>query len=146
MPSGSYGKTQYGLSAFWIVATAGSGTASTVNTNVDDSVCPKNWQLPTGRTGGAYSELSKAYGGTGATQPKTTEAGRRMNSLFRNAPINVLYEGISNRSSYLWTSSAGTVETTAYNFDLFDGALNPGMYTGNDRAMRFYTRCYIPRE
>ena len=47
-------------------ATAGSMTSSTgAGVNVNYSVCPAGWTLPTGGSGGQFEILATAYGGTG---------------------------------------------------------------------------------
>lgn len=69
------GATNYGYLYNWCAATAG-GTASGGNNTCTVSgtlpaspaagdICPKNWRLPTANTGGEFSALDIAFGGTG---------------------------------------------------------------------------------
>lgn len=53
---------RYGGYYTWYTATAGEGTFSVVNQNVEHSICPKNWKLPTGGSNSEGQALVNAYG------------------------------------------------------------------------------------
>jgi len=61
------GATNYGYLYNWSAATAGESRTSH-DENAGDapySICPANWRLPTGGSGGEFSGLDIAFGGTG---------------------------------------------------------------------------------
>ncbi len=61
------GETNYGYLYNWSAATAGESRESH-DENAGDalySICPANWRLPTGGSGGEFSTLDIAWGGTG---------------------------------------------------------------------------------
>lgn len=64
--SAYYCTDAYGCYYNWYTATASSGTGSTTSGNVNYSICPAGWTLPTGGSGGEFEALSTAYGGTGS--------------------------------------------------------------------------------
>ena len=87
----------YGNYYNWYTATVGTGTYSSgPGTNATGDICPNGWSLPTGSTGGQFSTLDSAMGGTGSDQG--TEASNR----WRSYPNNFLY------SSYWYGSVAGS--------------------------------------
>ena len=78
----------YGNYYNWYTATAGTGTYSQTSGNATGDICPNGWSLPTGNTGGQFSALDSAMGGTGSSQ-RTPEASNR----WRTYPNNFLYSG-----------------------------------------------------
>ncbi len=83
----------YGNYYNWYAATAGTRTYSQAGGNATGDICPNGWSLPTGKTGGQFSALDSAMGGTGSTQ-STPEASNR----WRTYPNNFLYSGDWNGS------------------------------------------------
>ena len=63
-----YCTENYGCYYNWYTATAGEGTSAdtTQGTNIDYSICPKGWTLPTGGSGGQFEALNTAYGNSAA--------------------------------------------------------------------------------
>lgn len=53
--------TRYGGYYTWYTATAGEGTRTTINQNVQHSICPKGWRLPTGGENSEVTALFNAY-------------------------------------------------------------------------------------
>ena len=78
----------YGNYYNWYTATAGTGTYSQRD-NATGDICPNGWSLPTSSTGGQYSSLDSAMGGTGGRYQNTSEASNR----WRIYPNNFLYSG-----------------------------------------------------
>lgn len=101
----------------WYTATAGKGTAGLVNATVADSICPKNWNLPTGGASGQFQSLhnavSLAAGGGQSWQ----------------APYAAhLYSGgfSTNTSSYFWSSMAhASGASSAYSLYFSASTANP---------------------
>ncbi len=91
----------YGNYYNWYTATAGTGTYSQTSGNATGDICPNGWSLPTGGTGGQYSSLDSAMGGTGDYQD-TAEASNR----WRTYPNNFLYPGG-------WSGSVASVRGTS---------------------------------
>ena len=56
-----YCTEDYGCYYNWYAATVGSGTSATTSGNVEYSLCPKGWTLPTGGAGGQFEALAAAY-------------------------------------------------------------------------------------
>ena len=85
----------YGNYYNWYAATAGTGTYSSgYGTNATGDICPNGWSLPTSNTGGQFSTLDSAMGGTGSYQ-QTPEASNR----WRTYPNNFLYSGVWDGSA-----------------------------------------------
>ena len=79
----------YGNYYNWYAATAGTRTYNQASGNATGDICPNGWSLPTGNTGGQFSALDSAMGGTGSSQ-NTSEASNR----WRTYPNNFLYTGV----------------------------------------------------
>ena len=60
------GKTNYGYLYNWSAATAGESRESfpAGRDTAPNSICPKNWRLPTGGEDGDFSKLNIVFGGT----------------------------------------------------------------------------------
>lgn len=56
-----YCTDDYGCYYNWHTATASSGTTSVTTGNVNYSICPTGWVLPTGGTGGQFGLLYREY-------------------------------------------------------------------------------------
>ena len=55
----------YGCYYNWYTTTAGHGTTWVTSGNVDYSICPAGWALPTGGSGGQFQALATSYGNSG---------------------------------------------------------------------------------
>ena len=94
----------YGVYYNWYTATAGNGLYSTEgNVNVPGDICPINWHLPTGNTGGEYRALNNAING-GATN---TDAGWRTypNNFIRSGDYNTNKRTKGYVNGRLWTAT-----------------------------------------
>lgn len=56
-----YCTEDYGCYYNWYTATASSGTTYVAEGNVDYSICPAGWTLPTGGSGGQFQTLANSY-------------------------------------------------------------------------------------
>ena len=120
----------YGNYYNWYAATAGNGTYSTSTGNVAGDVCPSGWSLPTGRSGGEFSALDVAMGGTGTNQD-SVEASNRWRTYPKNFVCSggILFGGFSDRSlrgSY-WARSA-TDSPYASKLSIGGGYVNPDTF------------------
>ena len=79
----------YGNYYNWYTATAGTGTYSQTSGDATGSICPSGWILPSGGSGGQYSSLDSAMGGTGSDQSSAAASNR-----WRTYPANFLYSGV----------------------------------------------------
>ena len=59
-----YCSEDYGCYYNWYTATAGSGTTAISSGNVEHSICPSGWTLPTGGNQGQFATLYSYYGST----------------------------------------------------------------------------------
>ncbi|MDO5481387.1 MAG: FISUMP domain-containing protein, partial [Candidatus Saccharibacteria bacterium] len=141
----------------WTAATLKSGLNIT-GVDVEDSICPANWQLPTNEesltngSGRNYSivGLLKAYYGsaasgnprTGSTAAKPSEL-TQMQNLLRSEPISMVVSGLYYRSNgtlvgrtvdggYVWSSTASTAINARYL------GTNPADFSPQASAVRGY--------
>ncbi|MBR2998559.1 hypothetical protein IKF34_02180 [Candidatus Saccharibacteria bacterium] len=134
----------YGNYYNWYSATAGNGTYSKYSGNTEGDICPAGWHLPTGDTGGEFSALDTAIGGTGAYQG-TTEASQR----WRKFPNNFVYSGdaygstVGNQGSVggYWSSTANY---SYYAYYLYFGSsyVSPGT-SSYSKYVGFMARCVL---
>ena len=133
----------YGNYYNWYTATAGTGTYSQKSGSATGDICPNGWSLPTGNTGGQFSALDSAIGGTGSDQYNTPEASNR----WRSYPNNFLYSGewggsvARERGAYglYWSRTAGT-SSSALGLNFASEYVNPG--TGvNIKRLGYTVRC-----
>ena len=115
----------YGTYYNWYAATAGSGTYAMTNTggNAQNSVCPKNWELP--RNDGNkswYNLLTTKFGmsttGNASTTPALQDDITKEINATKKAPFSVLqagayhwaYGSLYDRGSgaYYWASAANS--------------------------------------
>ena len=138
----------------WDAATLGSGRSIGVN-NVDakQSLCPKNWRLPTSRytrkfdatiaIGSDFYNLATSYGmETGAWNQSTgifyIQAGPSTTPNFLLAGHYL--EGVFNRGGgHYWASTADTIYTTASN-SYFDSRTVDSA-SGGSRCYGYSVRC-----
>ena len=106
------GATNYGYLYNWSAATAGeSRTSHDENAgNAPYSICPANWRLPTGGSGGEFSALDIAFGGTG----QSAGSGEPNIALWQHdGPFKGVFSGIwgggfggQGDFGLLWSASA----------------------------------------
>ena len=116
-----YCTDNYGCYYNWYTATAGSGTASVSSGNVNYSICPKGWTLPTGGSSGDFQTLYSHYNSATAMLVSPTSAKENTNGA--SAP-GFLLGGNYNTSGvyigtygYYWSRSADSAQR-GYNLDL----------------------------
>ena len=103
----------------WKAATAGQGTTSiTTEQDVNESICPAGWRLPTSNSADAnysFGNLVKQYGYTG-TNGSASEATLLASPLFF-ARGGEVYSGslrLQGSDSYYWSSRASSNSNYAY--------------------------------
>ena len=125
----------------WKAATAGVGTASITNADVNESICPSGWRLPTSNSDSAnysFGNLVKQYGYTGSNQSGTTDATLLASPLFfaRGGGVFGVFSGsLDYQGSYgvYWSSRAYSGSLRAY--DLY---FNSSDVFPSDDSRRFY--------
>ena len=128
----------------WKAATAGQGTTSITNADVNESICPAGWRLPTSNSDSAnysFGNLVKQYGYTGSNQSSTSDATLLASPLFF-ARGGYVYSGslyTQGSSGYYWSSRAGSSSYRAY-YLYFDSS-NVYPSSGNYRDYGFSVRC-----
>ena len=142
----------YGNYYTWAAAMANTNhyRQASYSEDVETSICPTGWRLPTsgGETVKEYAALAQGYGGTGNSQD-ATESGDIMSNRFRAFPNNFLYSGyyysssLSNRGTrgYYWSRSAEQFDTRSYHLYFYNTSLNPSSV-----AAKYYghsVRCLI---
>lgn len=149
------GTGQYGYLYNWCAAlsnqpAACQGTAATQpNQSTNDgtnvyNVCPANWRLPTGNTGGELAALNTAVNGGSTSSP----SGLLKNSLYMNSGFWTSGAFTNqNVSGYYWSSTVGDA-TNAYRMYLssttVDVANNYSKRNGN--AIRCVSSATDPAE
>ena len=115
----------------WFAATAGKGTSSTAaNVDVDGSICPKGWKLPSNYTVAgknpqtntdwsamSWSALTQAYLGFATNTDNTTGY-----QTLEASPISLLRAGLydsgsfrnGGSSGYYWSSTAYSTSAAYY--------------------------------
>ena len=89
--SGTYiSENIYSYGNYYTHAAAIASTTTTLS-EVNTSICPSGWDLPTYRTTDSFVSLSEAYGGSGGRQ--TDSAAIIMSSRLRTFPNNFIYAG-----------------------------------------------------
>ncbi len=146
----------------WYTATAGAGSSSVTaqNQNVNTSICPKGWTLPTGgRAGNANTEstwsdcykLFRNMGLTISTSSLSTAGSTNWGSgdlaIVQGDVYNFKYTGrVSNGSFYYgsglgyWWSSTAYDAYNAYDLNIDSNNVNPGT-DSNLRYYGFAVRC-----
>ncbi len=152
----------------WYTATAGAGNSSvaTQNQNVNTSICPKGWTLPTGGSAGnpntentwsnfyklfrnmgltiSNSSLSHSHGGYASwgTGDLATVQGDIYNFKYTGRVFGGSLVGGTDYG--YWWSSAANSATSAYSLDISSSTVDPGT-DYNGRYNGFAVRC-IARE
>ena len=158
-PNSTYGTYYYN----WFAATAGKGTSSTAaNVDVDGSICPKGWKLPSNytvtgtnpTTGTAWKDMSwpaltLAY--LNITTNTSTSTGYQ---TLVASPISLLRAGYYSNGSFYsggsygsfgdyWSSTANST-SNAYNLVFHNGYVGP-QYNYNKASYGLNVRCLAVR-
>lgn len=91
----------------WQMATAGQGTDSSTGT-IANSICPKNWNLPTGGANNQFATL-------GAAISLRAGGGQSWQGAYSGEYFNG-FSGISS-TGYYWTATSADIEDYAYGVD-----------------------------
>lgn len=117
-------------------ATAGSMTSSTgAGVNVDYSICPAGWSLPTSNSGGQFEALANAYGGTDAAaaaallvaDPTTTTEnvnGQYIPGILLGGRYENTGAKYVGRNGFYWSQTSYSVGN-GYTTDIDTSGLNP---------------------
>ena len=131
--------TNYGAYYNWYTATAGSGTYETNSGNVNYSICPKGWKLPTGGPSGQFKTLYTAYiSNVSSFQTATlTGSGYWAGNVYNGA--------LNDAGSYgYWWSRTANDANNAYNLYTRSGAVGP--QDNNRKYIGFSVRCVLSSE
>ena len=144
----------------WFAATAGKGTSSTAaNVDVDGSICPKGWKLPSNytvtgtnsATGTAWKDMSWSAL-TLAYLNITTNTSTSTGYLTLEAsPISLFRAGYYGNGSFYYGGSSGvywssTASSTSYAYTLNFRSSNVNPQSDPNRASRgFNLRCLAVR-
>ena len=128
----------------WKAATAGVGTTSITNADVNESICPSGWRLPTSNSADAnysFGNLVKQYGYTSSSQSGTTDATLLASPLFFARGGNVYSGSLLSRGSsgLYWSSRAYSYSSSAYYLFFYSSRVTPSNYY--DRFGGFSVRC-----
>lgn len=140
-----YCTTDYGCYYNWYTATAGAGTTSVSSGNVDYSICPKGWTLPTGGSGGQFQALFTAYGSSATnllvnpTSLKENTAGQAPGLLLGGSYGS---GGASNIGSYgyYWSRTAPSAQN-GYSLALSTSSFLPT--TNSGKYLGYAVRCLL---
>ena len=121
----AYLNSTYGGYYTFYTATLGWGTSSVTSGNSSQSICPKNWRLPTGGSSGEFKTLYSNYNSS---------------ALMRGSPVNFsiagsVYDGTAydqGSYGYYWSS---TVYAADYAYYLF---LNSSTVDPAHRLNKYY--------
>ena len=131
----------------WYTATAGAGTWSLTNTTVNYSICPANWNLPTGGPNSEQVNLSLAYGGpSNAASSQQTAIANLMNQPTPGfAWTGYHYPGISSASNVnivlYWSRTAANLNYYSYFFYIEGDTVNPQYAYNFYRNIGMAVRC-----
>ncbi|MBQ6487582.1 InlB B-repeat-containing protein, partial [Candidatus Saccharibacteria bacterium] len=127
----------YGVMYNWYAATAGNGVWDGItNTNVEGSICPLGWRLPSGYTGGDVINLRSSIASFTSYPTNLVKSG-----LFLTGPTSdsatygtdSYYRASSSRgdSSYYWTSTfaRSNTSTTSSAYYMSNNMNNSGSYS-----------------
>ena len=133
----------------WKAATAGQGTADIVDADVNESICPAGWRLPTSNSADAnysFGNLVKQYGYTGSDQSNTTDATLLASPLFFARGGNVVYGPLLGQGSYgrYWSSRASSNRLSAYLLYFGSSSVKPS--SSLYRSFGFSVRCVAKKD
>lgn len=141
------GATNYGYLYNWPAATAGETIETKPTGSVASySICPAGWRLPTGNTGGDFSALDIAFGGTGAY----SSGGPSSSSWLYAGPFKGVFSGYRSSSfggqgtyGHLWSSSAHSSNANnAFNATFVSSTVYAGTNNTN-RNTGYGVRCLL---
>jgi uncharacterized protein (TIGR02145 family) len=112
--------TCWGYLYNFYAVTAGWGTASIGSGNSPQDICPKNWRLPTGGSGGEFQALY-ATSQFGSTYTEFLPSG-----AFAGVYSGLYYDEFSGRGShgYFWSSSVSST-AGAYGLSITSSSVGP---------------------
>ncbi|MCQ2049850.1 MAG: fibrobacter succinogenes major paralogous domain-containing protein, partial [Candidatus Saccharibacteria bacterium] len=114
----------------WKAATAGQGTTDIVDADVNESICPSGWRLPTSNSDSAnysFGNLVKQYGYTGENQDNISDATLLASPLFfvRGGYVysgSLYYQG---SDGLYWSSGAFSNSDGAYHLGFISSYVGP---------------------
>ncbi len=130
----------------WYTATAGAGTSgvTTNNQDVDTSICPKGWTLPSGGSNSSTSEFGKfasvesiANSAAGSTKIQGSPYNFKYTG---NVDTGSLYNGTGNGR---WWSSTADDASTAYALYIGSSGVYPGTERNGARYAGIAVRCVM---
>lgn len=128
------GTTNYGYLYNWSAATAGESRTShpAAAGNAPNSICPRNWRLPTGNSTGEFAWLNAKMNNPSATSPSTASGSGYYQNWNFTGPFRGALSGrwwvgfvVQGGNGSLWSSSA----RPGYSGDAFGAGFNPDMVT-----------------
>ena len=129
----------------WKAATAGQGTTDIIDADVNESICPAGWRLPTGGSATAnysFDNLVKQYGYTGLNQSDTTDADLLASPLFFARGGTVDFSGSLGGQGdygYYWSSRAESSSYDAHFLSFSSSYVSLSDY--GDRYIGLSVRC-----
>lgn len=145
------GETNYGYLYNWFAATAGESRTTMPGDGTNDdvapySICPANWRLPTGGSGGEFSTLDIAWGGTGegSWDGEPNIAQWNYNGAFKGVFSGYWIGEFDGQGDYgvFWSASAVSGNAD-YAFYAYFGADEVNPAVGNARVAGFSVRCLL---
>lgn len=131
----------------WHAATAGSGATTAPGTVAEESICPKQWRLPTGGAMGDFHQLMNKYEITTPINQTTASDTRALGFPFHFIRAGNYYaNGVWNRGqeAWYWSGSAwdNSLPTTAGAFHSRQALLNPvnNAFKGTGSSIRCLVR------
>lgn len=147
------GETNYGYMYNWAAATAGESQATHPDTasNAPNSICPKNWRLPTGDYTGEFAMLNAKMNNPSSTNPSSNQGTGYYQNWQHTSPFRGVLSGswskgssFTSQGSYgnLWSSSAYSPGTSLARYVYFSATdVNPNIFNG--RSAGFAIRCLL---
>ena len=122
-----YCTDNYGCWYNWYTATAGTGVRNTASGNVETSICPAGWTLPTGGSSGQLATLYRAYGSplsmlVSPTSSTENAGGVSMPGFLLSGDYHYNGAHALGSSCYYWSRTAASAQR-AYDFLLTTSAV-----------------------
>ncbi len=135
--SGQYGYLYNWCAAMGAQATAACANATTPSTDAGVSICPAGWRLPTGGSGGEFTDLNTSTNG-GLTN---TDAGLRSSWLAQRAGTWSGGFFQQDNSGVYWSSSPS--ESATHSYSMFINSSVPAVYltSSSNKYAGFAVRC-----
>lgn len=139
----------------WYTATAGTGTTyiASQGQNVNNSICPAGWTLPTGGSGGQFQALYNQYPSVAQMEvanPTTTKENTPTVGQVTNTPGFLLSGNYGTSGAYglgshgLYWSRAAYSARSAYGLYMGTSSVNPAN-GNNDKYLGFTVRCVLQK-